>query len=341
MTSPIGPVMFDLMGHQLQTAEVALLESPAAGGIILFTRNYQNPAQMQNLIRDLRQIRPDLLIAVDHEGGRVQRFRDGFTRIPPAACYRQQADAEPLARQAGWLMAMELRSLDVDFSFAPVLDVEAGLSEIIADRAFATEPEQVARLATAFMDGMHTAGMAATGKHFPGHGSVAADSHLELPVDTRSRADILARDVYPFKALIDRGLEAIMPAHVVYPAVDTEPAGYSSRWLQGCLRRELGFKGIIFSDDLTMAGAECAGSYGARAHKALQAGCDMVLVCNAPDAAREVLEATAGLSRNAERAQRLGALRGRFPVDRPRLLMSEQWQRAVQSLHRLTEDHTP
>jgi beta-N-acetylhexosaminidase len=330
--------MFDLQGYQLQADEIARLESPAAGGIILFTRNYQNPEQLQNLIRDIRQIRPGLLIAVDHEGGRVQRFQEGFTRLPPAACYRSQPDGENLARKAGWLMAMELRSFGVDFSFAPVLDVEAGLSQIIADRAFASEAAEVARLAAAFMHGMHTAGMAATGKHFPGHGHVAADSHLELPVDTRSHQAILEQDIHPFKALIDRGLEAIMPAHVVYPAVDHEPAGYSKIWLQGCLRAELGFKGLIFSDDLSMAGAETAGSYGARAHKALQAGCDMVLVCNAPDAAQEVLEATVGLADSAERSQRLHIMCGRFPVDRSRLLASPAWQQAVHSLEQLNND---
>ncbi len=334
---PPGPVMFDLTGTALHPSEVAMLESPAAGGIILFTRNYQSPEQLASLIRDIRQIRPGLLIAVDHEGGRVQRFRQGFSRIPPAARYLECGETAGLmARTAGWLMAIELRSLGIDLSFAPVLDVETGVSAIIGDRAFAREPDTVAGLAGAFMDGMHRAGMAATGKHFPGHGGVAADSHLELPVDTRSLDQLLERDIPPFKRLITQGLDAVMPAHLVYPAVDAEPAGYSSRWLQGILRQTLGFRGVIFSDDLTMAGAESAGSYGARAHKALTAGCDMVLVCNAPEAAREVLEDTAGPPEPI-RHPRLQSLAGRFPVDRERLLTDPEWLKAVQTITSLHE----
>lgn len=333
-----GPVMFDLMGTDIHSSEVALLESPAAGGIILFSRNYQTPEQLRKLIQDIREIRPDMLIAVDHEGGRVQRFRAGFTSLPPAASYLNNGDAaETLAHQAGWLMAMELRSLDIDLSFAPVLDVDAGISEIIGNRAFAREPEAVARLASRFMNGMHKAGMAATGKHFPGHGNVAADSHLELPIDRRTQAEIFDRDIRPFQALIAQGLDAIMPAHVVYPAVDSEAAGYSKIWLQNHLQGSLGFKGIIFSDDLTMVGAESAGCYGARARKAMQAGCDMVLVCNAPDGAAEVLEEKSTRTRDPGRAHRINTLRGRFPVDRETLLTSPEWRQAVHDISTLNE----
>ncbi len=327
-TQNIGPVMLDLVGTSLLPEEIDRLASPAAGGIILFSRNYATRAQLQELVAAIRAIRPNLLIAVDHEGGRVQRFRQEFVRIPPARCYLQHgADSESLAERAGWVMASELRSLDIDISFAPVLDVDSGISEIIGDRAFADDAINVTRLALAFMQGMHRAGMAATGKHFPGHGGVAADSHLELPVDHRPLAELEARDMQPFQQLIRKGLDAIMPAHVVYPAVDSQPAGYSRIWLQTFLRQQLGFEGVIFSDDLSMAGAESAGNYAERAHRALQAGCDMVLVCNAPDGAREVLEALADTTLwNPHSTARLQSLRGRFPVTREELLAHKDWQ---------------
>ncbi|MGI9211370.1 MAG: beta-N-acetylhexosaminidase, partial [Methylococcaceae bacterium] len=265
-----------------------------------------------------------------------------FTSLPPAASYQRNGEESgTLAHQAGWLMAMELRSLGVDISFAPVLDVDTGISEIIGNRAFAREPEAVTRLANRFMLGMHEAGMAATGKHFPGHGGVAADSHLELPIDPRTKAEIFATDIRPFQVLIAQGLDAIMPAHVVYPAIDAEAAGYSKVWLQDYLRGFLGFKGIIFSDDLTMAGAESAGSYGARAHKALQAGCDMVLVCNAPEGAAEVLEEKSTRTRDTERSRRIQKLQGRFPVDRDELLTYTKWKQVVQKISELNETQTP
>lgn len=335
----IGPVMFDLAGTTLRPEEVHRLESPAAGGVILFSRNYETITQLQELVAAIRAIRPNLLIAVDHEGGRVQRFRQGFVRIPPARRYLQGGEAgEQRAEQAGWVMASELRSFDIDISFAPVLDVDGGISEIIGDRAFADDAANVTRLALAFMAGMHRAGMAATGKHFPGHGGVAADSHLELPVDHRPLTELEVRDMQPFRELIRNGLDAIMPAHVIYPAVDSQPAGYSHIWLQSLLRQQLGFEGVIFSDDLSMVGAESAGDYPARARQALKAGCDMVLVCNAPEGARTVLEALADVTTwNPDSAARLQKLRGRYPLSREELLTRKDWQDACALMTELNE----
>lgn len=290
----IGALMLDLEGTQLTDDEAKTLQQPEVGGLILFSRNYSDPDQLQSLMTSIRVIRPDLIVAVDQEGGRVQRFRKGFTALPPMANlgkhYQQDPEAACYnAKELGWLMAAELRAYDIDISFAPVLDIDWQQCSVIGDRAFASEPFTLIELSTAFMQGMHEAGMAATGKHFPGHGWVGADSHLELPIDERSEADLEAADLKPFKALVSSGLDAIMPAHVVYCQIDSQPAGFSHFWLQEKLRRQLGFNGVIFSDDLTMEGASIAGSYPERCRRALEAGCDMVLVCNHPDAAKEVL----------------------------------------------------
>lgn len=289
-----GALMLDLVGTQLTDEEAQRLQQPEVGGLILFSRNYTNPGQLNELMHAIRAVRTDLIVAVDQEGGRVQRFREGFTRLPPMACLGQIYTREPeraryLATELGWLMATELREFDIDISFAPVLDIDWQQSSVIGDRAFSSDPQILISLSTAFMQGMHEAGMAATGKHFPGHGWVTADSHLELPVDERAEAALDAADICPFKALIDKGLDAIMPAHVVYSQVDAEPAGFSTYWLKQKLRGALGFKGVIFSDDLTMEGASLAGSYAERCRRALEAGCDMVLVCNQPERAVEVL----------------------------------------------------
>lgn len=289
----LGPVILDVQGLELTAEDRSLLANPWVGGLILFTRNYSDPGQLQQLVADIRQVNPRLLLAVDHEGGRVQRFRDGFTRIPPmqtlGALHRRQPDRGlAAAADVGWLMASELLAHGVDISFAPVLDIDDSFSDIIGDRSFSSDPQQVTELAAAFIGGMQSAGMAVTGKHFPGHGGVKADSHTELPVDTRLRAALDARDLIPFRGLAG-ALDAVMPAHILFPEIDEQPVGFSPYWLQGILRQDLGFDGIIFSDDLSMEGAVSAGGYGERALASLAAGCDAVLVCNNREGAREVV----------------------------------------------------
>ena len=335
---PPGPVMLDLPGTSLAPEDKDKLLSPAAGGIILFGRNYQSPEQLARLVADIRATRPELLVAVDHEGGRVQRFREGFTRLPPAARYQSAREEGPSAASAaGWLMAAELRSLDVDFSFAPVLDVECGISQVIGDRAFAGDPETAAALALDFALGMRRAGMAAVGKHFPGHGGVVEDSHLAPPIDRRELAELESRDLRPFRALIEAGIEGVMPAHVIYERIDAQPAGFSAFWIRELLRRRLGFEGAVFSDDLSMAGAAYAGNYNDRARLALRAGCDMVLVCNAPEAAEQVLETLSGAAFDPERTARLARMRGRFPIDRAALLASAEWREAANRIALLSD----
>jgi len=331
-----GPVMIDVALFEVDAIERERLQHPATGGIILFRRNYESLEQITALISQIRSIRPDLLIAVDHEGGRVQRFREGFTRLPAASVYAQEGD-EDLAEGAGWLMAAELRAVGVDFSFAPVLDVESGISQVIGDRAFGTDPFTVTRMAGRFLTGMHSAGMAAVGKHFPGHGGVVEDSHKALPVDLRDLETLESRDLVPFRTLIGQGLEGIMPAHVIYSALDPQPAGFSSFWIQDVLRMRLGFDGAIFSDDLSMAGAAFAGSYPDRAQMALDAGCDMILVCNAPGAADEVLDRLSNLPSDPLRTQRLERFRGRTPFDRNHLEANPAYKSLSARLSRLAQ----
>lgn len=292
----LGPVMLDLRGTELTGEEAERLCHPLVGGVILFARNFTSPAQLLALTQSIHALRqPPLLIAVDHEGGRVQRFREGFTPIPPMRRLGEVWDQHPisarrLAQQTGYVMAAELRACGVDFSFTPVLDVDYGSSEVIGNRAFHREPQAIAELAHHLMLGLKEAGMAAVGKHFPGHGYVAADSHLAIPKDERALVDIRLADLEPFRQMIHFGLPAIMPAHVIYPQIDDRPAGFSPIWLQGLLRQELGFDGVIFSDDLSMEGAKAGGDVVTRAHAALAAGCDMVLICNDPGAAIQLLE---------------------------------------------------
>jgi beta-N-acetylhexosaminidase len=308
--------MLGIPGPRLGADDRELLAHPATGGVILFDRNYQDPSQLADLTAEIHGLRePRLLVAVDQEGGRVQRFRSQFTRLPALACFGTLYDddrdaAVKLTRDCGWLMAAELRACGVDFSFAPALDLRTRESIVIGDRALHRDPEVVAILARAFMAGMGSAGMCAVGKHFPGHGSVAGDSHLTLPVDGRDLDTLRVADMLVFERMIHYGLPAVLAAHVVYSKVDARPAGYSRTWLTQVLRGELGFAGAVFSDDLGMAGASLDGGATAQAALALEAGCDMVLLCNDRAAAESVVEDNPHRE-SALRSARLARLHGR------------------------------
>ncbi|PVZ68878.1 beta-N-acetylhexosaminidase [Pelagibaculum spongiae] len=292
----MGPLIVDIAGISLNDSDKTLLLKPCVSGLILFSRNFESPAQLKSLMDQVRQLRSELVVYVDQEGGRVQRFKDGFTRLPPAQSYGNICDFAPeeglsLAKDAGWLMASELLSFGVDVSFAPVLDVANPQSKVIGDRGFAIQPERIAEIAGAFIEGMAEAGMKSCGKHFPGHGSVTEDSHHELPVDSRNKDQIFQHDLLPFQQLISQQkLDSIMPAHVVYSDCDDQPAGFSKFWVQQTLKQQFGFNGLVFSDDLTMAGAHAAGNICQRADAALIAGCDLLLVCNNRDEALEVAD---------------------------------------------------
>ncbi len=335
-----GPVMLDLEGLELTPEEREMLRHPAAGGVILFARNYEEPDQVSALVRAIHELRtPPLLVAVDQEGGRVQRFREGFSELPPAASlglfYEEQPhQALDAAHHLGWLMAAELRCAGVDFSFAPVLDLQTEISEVIGDRAFSADPIAVGKLAYAWSSGARAAGMSSVGKHFPGHGNVAADSHHELPVDPRLFDEIWDHDLLPFRHMVNNNLEALMPAHVIYSSCDALPAGYSSFWIQEILRWRMGFEGVVFSDDLSMEAANVAGDYPERAQKALEAGCDMVLVCNDPAAAAQVLESLDGYCNPVGQA-RLARMHGRGHLSREQIHEDLRWPRAMAYLNRL------
>jgi len=288
-----APLIIDVAGTRLTKTDKQRLAHPLVGGVILFARNWENRAQLAKLCRQIKKVRPDLLICVDHEGGRVQRFRtDGFTHLPPMRALGemwfggqpgQESDAAlaacNAATAAGFVLGAELRACGVDFSFTPVLDLDHGGSSVIGDRAFARDARVTTLLAQALMHGLVQSGMRNCGKHFPGHGFVKADSHVAVPVDRRSLKAILADDAKPY-GWLSTSLTSVMPAHVIYPKVDAAPAGFSRRWLQDILRGQLGFTGAIFSDDLSMEGASVAGSHTEGAIAALNAGCDMVLLCN-------------------------------------------------------------
>jgi len=333
---PFGAVMLDIAGKILTDSEREILNHPNVGAVILFARNYESPEQVAALIQEIRAARNgEILIAVDQEGGRVQRFQNGFTRLPSAALYENEPE---IAEVAGWLMAAELLAVGVDFSFAPVLDVDCGVSTIIGNRAFSQNSEKVTQLASDFRRGMNRAGMAATGKHFPGHGAVALDSHLTLPIDERDLDALRDSDLQPFRQLISEGLEGIMPAHVLYSQIDAQPAGFSAFWIQQILRDELRFDGVVFSDDLSMEGAASVGDFSKRAQVALQAGCDMVLVCNNPAAAVEVLNFLP-IENNPDRERRLQKMRGQFSGNREQLKASKKWQQAVFLLQNFTKNY--
>ena len=338
----LGPVMMDIAGIELSAEECERLRHPLAGGVILFSRNYHSPQQVQELVNAIHALRePRLLVAVDHEGGRVQRFRDGFTALPAVRGLGVLYDsdhkrAQRLAETCGWLMASEVRATGIDFSFAPVLDLDRGVSAVIGDRAFHSDPQAASDLAHAYMIGMKKAGMEATGKHFPGHGAVAADSHTAVPVDERRYEDIYAEDIIPFERMIHFGLGAIMPAHVIYSRVDAQPAGFSRFWLQEVLRSRLGFKGAIFSDDLSMEGARVAGGPVERAQAAVQAGCDMLLVCNNPQASAQILDGL-GEYNDPVAYTRLVRMRGHGHIPWAQLHQDTVWRQACQAVAGLAE----
>lgn len=326
----LGPIMTDIQGTTLDSSDRELLLHPSVGGIILFTRNYVSVEQITALVKQIHALRePRLLVAVDHEGGRVQRFQQGFTRLPAAQLIGQRYVQDRrhglvFAEQVGWLMAVELRATNIDFSFAPVLDVCDGVSQVIGDRSFHPQPQAVAKLAIAYMRGMRSAGMAAVGKHFPGHGSVKEDSHLSTPIDARDLAEIKQHSMYPFARLVAAGIEAIMPAHVIYTKVDDKPAGFSAIWLGDILRQQIGFQGVIISDDISMVGAESAGDFVDRASLALEAGCDMVLICNNRSATIKVVE-NLTIEMDARAQSRLMCMYGKYTSDRNSLIHDPLW----------------
>ncbi|HZV98693.1 MAG TPA: beta-N-acetylhexosaminidase [Methylophilaceae bacterium] len=336
----LGPVMLDVVGTELDADDIRRLQHPLVGGVILFARNFTSSAQLKALTASIHAVRqPPLLIAVDHEGGRVQRFREGFTRLPAMRELGKIWDKHPkrarqLAEEAGWVLAAELRAHGVDFSFTPVLDMDYGESQVIGDRAFHRNAQAISELSFSLIQGLKRGGMAAVGKHFPGHGYVVADSHVAMPVDERSFDAIAQADMQPFRQLIDDGLPAIMPAHVIYPKVDSKPAGFSEKWLQKVLRQRLEFNGVIFSDDLSMEGATVGGNVTERALAALNAGCDMILLCNKPDLADELLQ-NLQWTISAQSLARLARMHGKKPA----LEMTELREDAefMQAIHQVAQ----
>lgn len=332
-----GVIMLDLEGLTVQPAERELLLHPQVGGVILFSRNYASPEQLGDLVAAIKQCNDHILVAVDQEGGRVQRFREHFLTLPPLRAIgiefeRDRRAGLEAARLCAWAMAAELMQYGIDISFAPVLDLFDARSPVIEDRAFAAQGESVAEIAAAYIEGMHEAGMAATGKHFPGHGRVQADSHIELPRDERSLEEIKAQDLVPFARCIDL-LDAIMPAHIVYPQVDSHCAGFSKIWIQDMLRDSLGFDGVVFSDDLTMNAAHSVGSVSQRADSALAAGCDMVLVCNQPQQAAELVDYLDGKAQAG--SNRIGCMLAKNASRHHGLYESDGWLAAKELISRL------
>ncbi len=334
----LGPLMVDVGGTRLTSEDRELLQHPLVGSVILFSRNFESLAQLQSLVAAIQALRsPALLVAVDHEGGRVQRFRQEFSRLPAARRVGQEFDADAhrgvaMAEALAFVMAAELRSVGVDFSFAPCVDLDYGVSEVIGDRSFHVQPDRVAQLALATLRGMRRAGMAATAKHFPGHGAVVADSHLALPVDRRELAD-LAPDIQPYRLLIANDLAAVMMAHVLYPAVDPVPASFSRLWVQQQLRGELDFKGVVFADDLSMEGASGMGNIVDRADAAMAAGCDVLPVCNRRDSVVALIQGLRSTPGPASQ-MRLRRMRGREALDRPALLASDHYRNCLDWLDR-------
>ncbi len=338
----IGPIILDVAGLTLTTEDKEILLHPQVGGVIFFSRNYESPEQLKDLAQNIKHIRPQCLLCVDQEGGRVQRFVNGLTKLPKIRLLGELIDSDrysleqvlAMSENLGYLMALEVRSLGVDLSFAPVLDLDKGISEVIRDRGFHRDPQIVALLATAYIQGMAKAGMRATGKHFPGHGSVTIDSHVGLPEDTRTFAQI-SEDLAPFRDLISKGIDAIMPAHIVYPNIDPSPVGFSHYWLQTVLRQQCGFQGTIVSDDLSMGGATGMGSYAERAQRALDAGCDYLLVCNNRLGAIEALEGIKPKKDSASYARRLSLFAKNDIPAWPALWQASIWQKSYATLEPL------
>lgn len=337
----VGPIMLDVAAYELDAVEKEILQHPHVGGVILFTRNYFDQQQLCELVKQIRYFaRNDVLIAVDHEGGRVQRFREGFSAIPAMGKFAKESQniTPKMCEQAdtlGWLMAAEVLACDIDISFAPVLDIH-GISDVIGDRSFHADPKPIVKLAGSFMQGMHRAGMKTTGKHFPGHGNVKEDSHIAMPIDRRAKQDIFDLDMAIFSQLHQQGLlDAVMPAHVIYPDVDDLPAGFSSVWIQKILRQQMDFNGVAFTDDLSMQGAVHLGSFVERAEAAFEAGCDMALVCNHPDAAVEVLD---GLSPSFIPSNRCKSMRKSAGIDGQALRRSQAHKDAVMVLNDFYEN---
>lgn len=342
----LGPLMLDVAGTELIDDDRRRLSHPLVGGVILFSRNYRDAAQLAALTSEIHALKsPPLLIGADQEGGRVQRFREGFTRLPSMRTFGERWNTHPqqakhLARETGFILASELRAHGIDFSFAPVLDLDYGASSVIGDRAFHADPNAVFQLAQSVMLGMKDAGMAACGKHFPGHGYVVADSHVAVPVDSRTLADITATDLVPFRLMMEAGLAAIMPAHVIYPQVDDKPAGFSRIWLRKLLRQQLDFDGAVFSDDLCMEAAAVAGGMVERVTAALEAGCDMALVCNRPDLADDVL-ANLQVDWPAPSRARLARMHGQpHPSTMTQLRETARYADALHHIAGLGQDNT-
>ncbi len=327
-----GSLMLDIGGTYLTAEDRHLLRQPQVCGVILFARNIEHPQQVRELCRAIREVRSDLLIGVDQEGGRVQRLRQGFVTLPAMGLLQTADNAAYLAQECGWLMAWEVLAMGIDFSFAPVLDVDYGRSTVIGLRAFGPDAATVTTLAGAFLQGMRAAGMPGVGKHFPGHGWVAADSHVDIPVDERSLAQIQAADLQTFQRL-QPYLAAMMPAHVIYPQVDTQPAGFSKIWLQDILRQQMGYRGVLFSDDLSMAGAHVAGDAGQRVLAAVTAGCDVGLVCN--DRAAAELALTTLQTQKVQPCVDLAPMYGRYTAQHD-FQQHPRWQSARQALKILT-----
>lgn len=338
----IGPLMVDIAGLALDDEDREVLAHPLVGGVILFSRNYENLPQLEALTAEIHAIKtPPLLIAVDQEGGRVQRFREGFTRLPPLRLIGNGYAQNPklsaeLAETAGWTMAAELAAVGIDFSFAPVVDIDTGVSGVIGDRAFHRDPEIVAALARAWVNGVRRAGQIAVAKHFPGHGSVAPDSHTEVVEDPREYDAIAKDDLAPFRRMIALDVAAVMMAHVIYPAVDEEPASLSRRWIKEELRHRMNFNGAVFCDDLSMHAVAARGDVIDIARQALTAGCDMLPVCNNRATVERLLEHS-GAYENPNSRLRLARLHGRPQIDRAELKASDQWQKSQRLLAGLME----